>query len=992
MNIIFTDIDRVPLKLIEEVVDFCVDSNPNSMSQSQSFPSHNKDHGRFSQSKPYHPSSNTSRPHSVPQGSNRGNSNNLLNKQRNTEVRKEYPSPKFGNQTSKKNASEKSNQAYDNKRNPQSRDSSNTAMKKLITSISVDLVKQSLATDTVRKSKGIFSSIKNLDEEFAAKPNTENKQNKTLPRSQNRDKMKVGNPWINQHKDKMKVGNPWSKSGQFQSQKWGQGRNAFGNKNMNQNVQNKSLGINSKYNKTSNADPNLPMTISSNESGPNFQNTSLDVNPRFNKSGAGPNFQNKNLPMTSSSNVSGPNFQSKNLTMNNSAAYFQNQTSPINTNFNPKEAGNMKNSLNSATGTYLGNSLQKNVLPINNKALDIPKLSPAFTAKLSSVSSNVPYPDKLAKKRAKNARKRERQRLKTQGGQGDGKPHSFDPDKKHLNTNIKSGKFSPKKNYSKNQPPMHKMESSRKDDTNRRIFSEHQSGINTQRGPGDKKPEMERSKTSSEEFVFKKPLSVSEWNKSYSYVDPFVRMRKKEDEKQISPINQLGQRHSPNQKECHDNNEPHTDYTSKRPSANPRVDGYSSYSPSAPFGTAEPPNLPPNSTFPPRNPVHGPGYIGQTMPPVMEQQNLASRGHFGQTMPPSIEQQNLASRGHFGQTMPPSIEQQNLASRGHPTGGHFNQTMPPSIEQQNLASRGHPTGGHFNQSMPPSIEQLNLASRGHPTGGHFNSTQNLMARGHLTDQNNVMTGGPPFEFVTSRGCPTGGHFNSQHNVASRSNPTEGNFTDPPLPDNYDQVDRKFCPKSKMTRKDMINRNMIKDDTRKFRPCPVCHSREFYFVKDHFKESHLPWFLSFENACWECKKCEENPCLPLKQVVKDPDDDKHFFSNNSTIKWIQLVGRCFSFLKERLGLFALDDLIPYVKDHRIHIVRGPKDSVAQCDFSPLELHMVSAFGSMHYNRVVDKTTLKASPPNDLASLLHWRVLGGLLGRLDPQDQLAFKAID
>ena len=154
---------------------------------------------------------------------------------------------------------------------------------------------------------------------------------------------------------------------------------------------------------------------------------------------------------------------------------------------------------------------------------------------------------------------------------------------------------------------------------------------------------------------------------------------------------------------------------------------------------------------------------------------------------------------------------------------------------------------------------------------------------------------------------------------------------------------------------------------KKRECPFCHRFPGHVLRRHVMQNHLPAITDPSKVCWSCHRS----FLQTSQVqshIQSQCPGGHYLNNIA--KWGPLVMTMFRLIGRDLGLQP-SQLIHYAGQHREFC---PEEFTP----SPEDVNLMQAFDRNCGHNV--QASYRFAPPNALICLIHWRILGHLLGRV------------
>ena len=154
---------------------------------------------------------------------------------------------------------------------------------------------------------------------------------------------------------------------------------------------------------------------------------------------------------------------------------------------------------------------------------------------------------------------------------------------------------------------------------------------------------------------------------------------------------------------------------------------------------------------------------------------------------------------------------------------------------------------------------------------------------------------------------------------------------------------------------------------KKRECPFCHQFPGHVLRRHVMQNHLPAIADPSKVCWSCHES----FLQNSQVethIRSQCPGGHYLNNIG--KWAPLVMTMFCWIGRDLGLQP-SQLVHYAGQHR-------EFCLEEFTPSPEDVNLMQAFNK--YFGVNIQASYRFALPNALICVIHWRILGHLLGQV------------
>ena len=170
----------------------------------------------------------------------------------------------------------------------------------------------------------------------------------------------------------------------------------------------------------------------------------------------------------------------------------------------------------------------------------------------------------------------------------------------------------------------------------------------------------------------------------------------------------------------------------------------------------------------------------------------------------------------------------------------------------------------------------------------------------------------------------------------------------------------------------------------FKTCPICSYKDSN-MKKHVLTHHLPIYIDPQLICWLCKKhIGSFSCLNYFHLNDHPQANQ--FTEQNLQQYYGQVNYLLCTLSAKLtGTEDPKQLLQHVQENNFYPAQDPQ----RIPFTTFEVALLSGFQELLGDA---KEPLQISPPNQVASLLHWRILTELFAQLDDQTQKELKSFD
>ena len=168
----------------------------------------------------------------------------------------------------------------------------------------------------------------------------------------------------------------------------------------------------------------------------------------------------------------------------------------------------------------------------------------------------------------------------------------------------------------------------------------------------------------------------------------------------------------------------------------------------------------------------------------------------------------------------------------------------------------------------------------------------------------------------------------------------------------------------------------------YKQCPLCKTYDSNFKK-HVYTHHLPPYLDPQLVCWTYQKYIGSFCNLNTFHWEDHPHNNQFTEECLSHCYSQVNYLLHALSKEITGSDDLQDLTHTI-DNNIY---PPLDK--QC--TPFTQFETAFLGGLQ-QLLGENTQLQITPPNQITSLLHWRILINLFVKLSPQSQKELKTFN
>ena len=157
----------------------------------------------------------------------------------------------------------------------------------------------------------------------------------------------------------------------------------------------------------------------------------------------------------------------------------------------------------------------------------------------------------------------------------------------------------------------------------------------------------------------------------------------------------------------------------------------------------------------------------------------------------------------------------------------------------------------------------------------------------------------------------------------------------------------------------------------YKQCPLCKIWDSN-LKKHIYTHHLPPYLDPQLVCWTCEKYIGSFCNLNTFHLEDHPHNNQFTEERLSHCYLQVNYLLHSLSKEITGSDDLQDLLTHAIDNNMY----PPVDKQYTPFTPFETAFLGGLQQL----LGENTQLQITPPNQIASLLHWRILTNLFVKL------------
>ena len=148
-------------------------------------------------------------------------------------------------------------------------------------------------------------------------------------------------------------------------------------------------------------------------------------------------------------------------------------------------------------------------------------------------------------------------------------------------------------------------------------------------------------------------------------------------------------------------------------------------------------------------------------------------------------------------------------------------------------------------------------------------------------------------------------------------------------------------------------------------CPYC-SESSENLRRHAYGVHVPWYMDPTRVCWTCLQSFKQPSL--LEAHRAQCGQGQFQAHAAA--WAPRVTNFFRIVAQELSLPSMEELVPFIKQH-LRFLPKPRSPIDKPDLEVMKLY------ELNRQAYPSGRTYRQDPPNCLAALIQWRIIGGLL---------------
>ena len=158
-------------------------------------------------------------------------------------------------------------------------------------------------------------------------------------------------------------------------------------------------------------------------------------------------------------------------------------------------------------------------------------------------------------------------------------------------------------------------------------------------------------------------------------------------------------------------------------------------------------------------------------------------------------------------------------------------------------------------------------------------------------------------------------------------------------------------------------------------CPYCTDSPGENLRRHAYGVHVPWYMDPTRVCWTCLQSFKQPSMLEAHRVQCAEGS---FQRHAAT-WAPRITTFFRTVTQELSLPSMEDLVPFVTQNYRMLPRSHA-------LDPQDQEVMKLFELNRGTYPSQRRVYQANPPNCLAELIQWRVIGGLLSLVSEQARI------
>ncbi|CAC5376097.1 unnamed protein product [Mytilus coruscus] len=166
-----------------------------------------------------------------------------------------------------------------------------------------------------------------------------------------------------------------------------------------------------------------------------------------------------------------------------------------------------------------------------------------------------------------------------------------------------------------------------------------------------------------------------------------------------------------------------------------------------------------------------------------------------------------------------------------------------------------------------------------------------------------------------------------------------------------------------------------------RECDICF-HTFTNPRRHAIQTHLPWYVAPETACWICGTQEQTTNFLNKHITRcHPTNSVDATFKNREVMYDELMNGLLRELARALGTS-----FPVGLEEKLNAIVRIRTQLPPTEFHISEFKLVDAFLKLNCLEPASNYKIPATPLLKIHHILHWKILKNLIGYLNSDEQL------
>ncbi|CAG2227663.1 tatD [Mytilus edulis] len=166
-----------------------------------------------------------------------------------------------------------------------------------------------------------------------------------------------------------------------------------------------------------------------------------------------------------------------------------------------------------------------------------------------------------------------------------------------------------------------------------------------------------------------------------------------------------------------------------------------------------------------------------------------------------------------------------------------------------------------------------------------------------------------------------------------------------------------------------------------RECDICF-HTFTNPRRHTIQTHLPWYVAPETACWICGTQEQTANFLNKHITRcHPTNAIDATFKNREVMYAELMNGLLRELARALGTS-----FPVGLEEKLNAIMRIRTQLPPTEFHISEVKLVDSFLKLNCMEPPADYKIPATPLLEIYHILHWKILKNLIGYLNSDEQL------